>query len=90
MGKVPVILCDSHEFWSLHHLIPNYNASEQPTKTINRHKRSQSKNHTANVLYLVIKKGIIIITKYYSILYVSNTHNNKASSCKKKSAIEIL
>lgn len=31
MGKVRVLLCDSHEFWSLHHLTPNYSASEQPT-----------------------------------------------------------
>ena len=31
MGEVPVILCDSHEFWSLLHWTPNYSASEQPT-----------------------------------------------------------
>lgn len=30
MGQVPVILCDSHEFWSLLHWTPNYSASEQP------------------------------------------------------------
>lgn len=33
MGKVPVILCDSHEFWSLLQLTLGYSASEQPAKT---------------------------------------------------------
>lgn len=36
-AKVPVILCDSHEFWSLLHLTPNYNASEQPSKPTDKY-----------------------------------------------------